>query len=368
MSTNYWTRWDPTNKKWEVSIDQGGTWADLIERPTIETLIANEIAAPAVSGAGKGKIYFDSTAKRFEFSENGTAYTPYTKLSGDTMSGLLTWGTSNPVPAIRVRHIDGKESVSNVGDTLYLNYSVAAKGIVIGDLGTDHPLEVCGDITTRRDLYIGNDAQLYLTKYDAQYVGFHVDSNDAFRYDRTNNIFQFQIGGSDEFIVANNYVHVQSASFVPGTDDVSAYIATGGYGGGISLRDGSSGSGSIWMQSATTIYFGSGNVGGARTVTATLDGSGNLYLVANCSALSFTDRTDIPKDKDESYAIIDSMQRKDGKLDKDLLHSSIKKIGTHERTDGTTETWIGRDLTMTISALTEVVKDLITRIEKLEKP
>lgn len=64
--------------------------------------------------------------------------------AGDTMSGLLSWGATNPVPAARLRHLDGKEAAANVVDTLYLNYGAAGKGVQIGDSGTDHPLVVYG--------------------------------------------------------------------------------------------------------------------------------------------------------------------------------------------------------------------------------
>ena len=102
--------------------------------------------------------------------------------------------------------------------------------------------------------------------------------------------------------------------------------------------------------------------------TAALQTSGNgIYVTGDCSALTFTDRTDMPKDKDESYAIIRSVQRKDGKLDKDALHPAAKKTGTASSFEGPAEPWVGRDLTMTVSALTEVVKDLIARIDALEK-
>ncbi len=36
MSTNYWVQWDPTNKKWIYSTNQGGTWNDLVENPSCQ--------------------------------------------------------------------------------------------------------------------------------------------------------------------------------------------------------------------------------------------------------------------------------------------------------------------------------------------
>lgn len=40
-------------------------------------VVFNGIAAPAVSTAGKGKFYFDSTKLKFVKSENGNAYSPF---------------------------------------------------------------------------------------------------------------------------------------------------------------------------------------------------------------------------------------------------------------------------------------------------
>jgi hypothetical protein len=71
----------------------------------------------------------------------------YLKLSGGTLSGAVTFGTSNPNPALRIRHLNGKAASADTDDTLYLNYSAPGKGVVVGDTGTDHPLTAFGDIT-----------------------------------------------------------------------------------------------------------------------------------------------------------------------------------------------------------------------------
>ena len=91
----------------------------------------------------------------------------YLKLSGGTLTGAVTFGTSNPNPALRVRHIDGKDAAANVSDTLYLNFGAAGKGVVIGDTGTDHPLTVNGVV----------EANGYLRSnraWDGVYGGLHL--------------------------------------------------------------------------------------------------------------------------------------------------------------------------------------------------
>ena len=70
----------------------------------------------------------------------------YLTLAGGTLTGAITFGANNPNPAVRARHIDGKEVAADVSDTLYLNYSAGGKGVVIGDTGTDHPLMVNGTV------------------------------------------------------------------------------------------------------------------------------------------------------------------------------------------------------------------------------
>lgn len=70
----YWVRWDPTNKKWEVSVDGGG-FADLVENPTIEKCTINGGSAPS-GVASKGVLFFDSTEKRTKVSEDNDTVIP----------------------------------------------------------------------------------------------------------------------------------------------------------------------------------------------------------------------------------------------------------------------------------------------------
>uniref|UniRef100_A0A6M3J6M5 Uncharacterized protein n=1 Tax=viral metagenome TaxID=1070528 RepID=A0A6M3J6M5_9ZZZZ len=81
----------------------------------------------------------------------------------------------------------------------------------------------------------------------------------------------------------------------------------------------------------------------------------SLYVGSDCSALTFTDRTPFPKDLKEAYSSIHSM-KKDGKgeLDHSKLHNFIKSDK-------------GRNLSAVVSSQNEVLKDLIKRIQLLEK-
>jgi hypothetical protein len=72
-TNNYQVTWDETNKKW-TCMEDGAAAYDLVENSTVETEQWNNIAAPALSAAGKSKLYMDSTSKFLQLSENGGAY------------------------------------------------------------------------------------------------------------------------------------------------------------------------------------------------------------------------------------------------------------------------------------------------------
>ncbi|RKZ27361.1 hypothetical protein DRQ29_03665, partial [bacterium] len=93
---------------------------------------------------------------------------------------------------------------------------------------------------------------------------------------------------------------------------------------------------------------------------------GNVYVTDNVSALSFTDRTPYPKNKETAYRAVLSMNRlADGIYDendigKQLDHNSLDPFVKSQRGEG-------RNLSATVSAQNEVIKDLIKRIDTLEK-
>jgi hypothetical protein len=93
--------------------------------------------------------------------------------------------------------------------------------------------------------------------------------------------------------------------------------------------------------------------------------NGNVYVTDNVSALSFTDRTPYPKDLATAYQAVMSMERlPDGQYqendkEEQLDHSKLSDFIRSK--DGT------RDLSATVSALNEVVKDLIKQNKELRK-
>jgi hypothetical protein len=122
-----------------------------------------------------------------------------------------------------------------------------------------------------------------------------------------------------------------------------------------------------------------------------------VYVLGDVNADQFTDHSDAPESLAEAYAIVQSHEVKDGKVDHSKLHSaawgrkfrvvetgkSIVKTREIAPTEEGGETTIeeysepekvvvsepdqqGRNLSMTISALTLMNKDLLRRIEALE--
>jgi septal ring factor EnvC (AmiA/AmiB activator) len=115
------------------------------------------------------------------------------------------------------------------------------------------------------------------------------------------------------------------------------------------------------------VVLKNGNVGigadpGAYKLNVT---GGNAYFSGNVSALSITDRTPYPKDLETAYKAVLSMSRlpdgeydennKENQLDHSTLHPFVKSSdGEH------------RDLSATVSAQNEVIKDLVKQIGKLK--
>jgi hypothetical protein len=82
---------------------------------------------------------------------------------------------------------------------------------------------------------------------------------------------------------------------------------------------------------------------------------GNAYFDLDVSALTFTDRTPYPADTKEAWEAIKSMGMKKDKsgVDHSILHDFVKADG-------------GRNMSATLSALVETMKDIDSRLEKLE--
>ncbi len=104
-----------------------------------------------------------------------------------------------------------------------------------------------------------------------------------------------------------------------------------------------------------SIYLSPGATSGERTSEIYFSGGGNLYLAGNCSALSFTDRT--PAFIGDALAEIRKIPL--GITD-EIDHASLPEFARTE--DGE-----GRNIGNMVSLLTAATRQLIKRIEDLEK-
>jgi hypothetical protein len=117
---------------------------------------------------------------------------------------------------------------------------------------------------------------------------------------------------------------------------------------------------------AKLAIIGGVNVGGTAN-----PGYGNLYVVNNCSADSFTDRTE-GYDGD-ALSEIKRIKNKDGELDHDTLPEFVKKEIklTSVKEEGGREVkevivTQGRDIGAMVTMLTVAIQQLLDRLEKLE--
>jgi hypothetical protein len=146
-------------------------------------------------------------------------------------------------------------------------------------------------------------------------------------------------------------------------DRATGYVSNRYVGGGIRFRTSVS---SAYDTTAMTI-----DSSGSVAIGTTSPGSyklfvegGNAFFRNDVSAASFTDRTPYPENLGVAYSAVLSMNRlPDGEYDPEnkenqLDHSTLTDFVRGNNGD--------RDLSATVSAQNEVIKDLIRRIEELE--
>lgn len=103
----------------------------------------------------------------------------------------------------------------------------------------------------------------------------------------------------------------------------------------------------------------------ANTAYTAFYTNGCVYIGNNCSALSFTDRTEMPESMEEALEIINTMQPTRGKVDYKRLSNKAKKFIVQKAEDGSEYIEEGRDLTKTVSALVMVCQKLQEEVIRL---
>ena len=135
-----------------------------------------------------------------------------------------------------------------------------------------------------------------------------------------------------------------------------ALLTLGPFGGGIAIRDSAYQTDFGMWATGEILHFGCGLNNGPLTTGVTMS-STNIYIVENCSANSFTDRTPGYDGNalDEICKIKNKVKPKGGfEIDHDTMPEFARKGNE-------------RDLGAMISILTKGVQELTKRIEVLEK-
>lgn len=126
------------------------------------------IAAPPVSATGSGRIYFDTTAGRFQVSENGGAYGNLVGAGGGTVTGT---GTTNTIAKWTSSTAIGNSSLTDSGtaltstaSSLTLGANPATAGALRLSNGSGNELQARNAVNTANInlIALGSDDNIYV--------------------------------------------------------------------------------------------------------------------------------------------------------------------------------------------------------------
>lgn len=180
-------------------------------------------------------------------------------------------------------------------------------------------------IATAKKLYFDGGGDTYISEVATNNLGIYCGGNLMWQIDN-----------------ANSYINTGSL-IIPSTNKL--------------YFDGVLGDTYIYESSANTLkcYAGGQAIWNANSLPQ-MEIYANVYADLEVSAQSFVDRTPYPQTTQQAYDAVNSVKLKADKsgVDHEALNSFIKKGN-------------GRDLSALVSSQNEVIKDLIKRIETLEK-
>ena len=265
-------------------------------------------------------------------------------------------------------------TASSSGATPTVKMTIKPDGNVgIGDSSPDHRLVVKGATGTSPVLQLINaDSEDTDTgrEFTVRFSGFRSGG------EATNNaqISGHSSGGSDDQKgelriwtseadgTMDEKVRIGSAS----NSDLAILHSTNNWPGGINMVS----------QNGTSFQIHHDNTAGYGLMF-----NGEIYVVNECSAASFQDRTPYPTSLDVAKAVIQSHEKLpegqyeenniDNQLDHSKLHAYVSRTKTRKEKldDGTEGDDIidkSRDMSATVSCLVEVTKDLMSKLEAAE--
>ena len=302
---------------------------------------------------------------QFSIEDNGVATTNigtiYGIRDGADNSGAINFRTANAGSVAERMRISAAGNVG-IGTTMPNNVLQ-----VINLLNSD---------TTNQNMFLGHGAKTTVTgDFNTAFGNYPVsqlstgNNNTAVGYQA----LYYNVGGDGNTAVGFRALVGTTGAYNTAIGDGAGGNITSGssniiIGCGISAP---SATGSNQLNIGNTIYgnLSNGNVGIGET-----NPTSQLYVSSWTSSLGYIDRTDYPDTLAIAYSAVKSMGKKaNGKgLDHakmtDFVRKEAKRKVFNEVTKSTdTIIEYGRNLTGTVSAQNEVIKDLIKRIEALEK-
>jgi len=128
-----------------------------------------------------------------------------------------------------------------------------------------------------------------------------------------------------------------------------------------------SGARAAWIRFDTnngTFRFAQRSGTGSPTEEMTLDNAGNLWVLNDCSALSFTDRT--RGFEGDALSLLKTVRSRDGEIDHATLPTFARREITVTEPGDRVRTVPGRDLGAMVTLLTVAVQQLAARVEALD--
>ena len=323
--------------------------------------------------ASGGNVGIGDSTPDYKLDVEGTGNFNDTLNFGNAGIGLISWGSMAGGTGFGILAQSGRGlSLGSHGgwDKLVINTS---GDVGIGEASPDHRLVVKGATGTSPVLQLINaDSEDTDTgrEFTVRFSGFRSGG------EATNNaqISGHSSGGSDDQKgelriwtseadgTMDEKVRIGSAS----NSDLASLHSTNNWPGGINMVS----------QNGTSFQIHHDNTAGYGLMF-----NGEIYVVNECSAASFHDRTPYPTSLDVAKAVIQSHEKLpdgqyeenniDNQLDHSKLHAYVSRTKTRKEKldDGTEGDDIidkSRDMSATVSCLVEVTKDLMSKLEAAE--